>query len=167
MLFAGCEANQDRGCRSRLADELPSPGHRNWIVVADSAYPAQTSPGLETVVSGADHVEVVSAVLEAVDRARHIQAKIYLDAELDYVSQSDAPQIDAYQRKLKTLLAGRKVESVPHEELIARLDKAARVFRVLILKTNLTLPYTSVFVELDCGYWGPEAEQRMRQAMRN
>jgi hypothetical protein len=36
---------------------------------------------------------------------------------------------------------------------------------VLILKTDLTLPYTSVFIELDCGYWGPEKEQALRAMM--
>jgi hypothetical protein len=36
---------------------------------------------------------------------------------------------------------------------------------VLILKTNLRLPYTSVFIELDCGYWSPEAERRLRDKM--
>jgi hypothetical protein len=34
-----------------------------------------------------------------------------------------------------------------------------------VLKTNMTLPYTSVFIELDCGYWSPEAEARLRAAM--
>jgi hypothetical protein len=29
----------------------------------------------------------------------------------------------------------------------------------------MTIPYTSVFFELDCGYWNAEAEQRLRQAM--
>jgi len=32
---------------------LPLFGHRNWIVVADSAYPAHSMPGIETIVSGA------------------------------------------------------------------------------------------------------------------
>jgi hypothetical protein len=26
------------------------------------------------------------------------------------------------------------------------------------------LPYTSVFIQLDCGYWSAEAEQRLRAA---
>jgi len=33
------------------------------------------------------------------------------------------------------------------------------------LKTNMTIPYTSVFFELDCGYWHPGAEERLREAM--
>ena len=35
-----------------LAGYLPALGHRNWIVVADSAFPLQISPGIETIVTG-------------------------------------------------------------------------------------------------------------------
>jgi len=41
----------------------------------------------------------------------------------------------------------------------------AQIFRALIIKTGLTIPYTSIFFELDCGYWSAEAEQRLRQSM--
>jgi hypothetical protein len=43
------------------------------------------------------------------------------------------------------------------------------VFSVLglaILVAAFTVPYTSVFLELDCGYWGPEAEAKMRGKMK-
>jgi hypothetical protein len=29
----------------------------------------------------------------------------------------------------------------------------------------MTIPYTSVFFELDCGYWNAAAEQRLRKAI--
>jgi hypothetical protein len=35
-----------------------------------------------------------------------------------------------------------------------------------MIKTDLALPYTSAFLELDCGYWPAEAEQKLRQKMR-
>jgi len=68
---------------------------------------------------------------------------------------------------LKVLLAEREVSMVPHEELIVKLDEAAKTFRVLVLKTNLTLPYTSVFLELDCGYWDSRAEAELRKSMED
>ena len=43
----------------RLREELPLLGHRNWIAVVDSAYPLQTSTGIETVNTNADQLEVV------------------------------------------------------------------------------------------------------------
>jgi hypothetical protein len=149
----------------KLAQELPALGHRNWIVVADSAFPLQISPGIEIVVSGEDHFAVLEKVFKAVDASKHIRPRIYLDKELTYVTEDLAPGIEACRHRLDGMLRGRDVSPVLHEELIARLDQVARTFRILMVKTNLTLPYTSVFMELDCGYWKPEAEAKMRKRM--
>ncbi len=151
--------------KERLAAELPLLGHRNWIVVADSAYPAQTRPGIETVYAGGDHADAVRTVLEAVDAARHVQAVPMVDAELQAVAEADAPGVEAFRQKLDRLLEGRPVRTMPHEDIIRQLDDAARLFRVLVIKTDLTVPYTSVFVQLDCGYWSPEKEARLRRAL--
>jgi hypothetical protein len=148
-----------------LARELPALGHRNWVVVADAAYPAQTAEGIRTITTGADQLEVVQAVLKAVDDAPHVRGVIYLDSELKYVPEKDAPGIAAYRTSLEALLEKRGPMSVPHEELIGKLDEAAKTFRVLVLKTDFALPYTSVFVQLDCGYWGADQEKRLRKAI--
>jgi hypothetical protein len=52
-----------------------------------------------------------------------------------------------------------------HMEIIEKLDESAKLFNVLLFKTDLTLPYTSVFVELDCGYWDGDKEARLRKAL--
>ena len=165
MLAGGCATTPGNRWQRKLAAELPVLGHRNWIVIADSAYPAQSRPGIETIATGADQIDVVKAALKAVDDATHVRANVYLDAEMKYVAEQDAPGIDAYRKHLAALLKNRAVNLVPHEELIAKLDEAAKTFRILILKTTLTLPYTSVFLQLDCGYWSPQAEQRLRRAI--
>ncbi len=151
--------------KDRLAEEIPLLGHRNWIAVVDSAYPAQVSEGVETVVTGADQIEVVRTVLEMLDRADHVQPVIFTDAELPFVAEQYAPGIGDYRRNLAQALGRREVNVRPHEEIIQDLDEAGATFRVLVLKTNLALPYTSVFLRLDCGYWTPEAEQALRDAM--
>jgi hypothetical protein len=153
------------GWRGELRRELSVMGHRNWVVVADSAYPAQTAEGIRTITTGADQLDVVQAVLEAVDDAPHVRPVVYLDSELEYVSKKDAPGIDAYRKALDALLKKRGVMAIPHKELISKLDESARTFRVLVLKTDFKLPYTSVFVELDCGYWGDAQEKRLRKAI--
>jgi hypothetical protein len=149
-----------------LHRRLPLFGHRNWIVVVDAAYPAQSNPGIETIVTGAEQVEVVSKVVRELAACPHVRANVYTDAELAMVEESDAPGVTAYRQHLASQLDGCGIRQLPHEEIIAKLDDCARLFRILILKTNLTIPYTSVFFELDCGYWSAEAEQRLRQAMR-
>jgi L-fucose mutarotase/ribose pyranase (RbsD/FucU family) len=148
-----------------VAERIPLYGHRNWIVIADSAYPAQSSPGIETVVSNADQMEVVQAVLKALAGSKHVRPILYTDAELKYVSENDAPGITAYREQLSRVLGSRPASVLPHEQIIAKLDEAGKTFRVLIIKTNLTLPYTSVFLQLDCGYWSADAERRLREAM--
>jgi D-ribose pyranose/furanose isomerase RbsD len=158
------------GCRTigrgRISRILPKMGHRNWIVVADSAYPAQNKPGIETVVTGRGQLEMVQAVLDAVDKAPHVQPVVYLDSELDSVSEVDAPGIRAYRNQLGLLLKKRTVRSMPHERLIGTLDEAAEMFSVMVFKTDMTLPYTSVFIELESGYWNADAEKRLRDKMK-
>ena len=151
--------------KSELKALLPLFGHRNWIVVADSAYPAHSRAGIETIVSGAGQIEVARVVLEAVAASRHVRANIYLDQELQFVAEADAPGVSRYRTQLAELPKFAKSTTLPHEQIIAKLDHTAQVFRVLIIKTELTIPYTSIFFELDCGYWSAEAEQRLRRAM--
>jgi L-fucose mutarotase/ribose pyranase (RbsD/FucU family) len=151
--------------KTRLSELLPLFGHRNWIVVADSAYPAQSKPGIETIASGADQIHVVRHVLDAITSASHVRAKVYADKELAFVPEIDAPGIEDYRRELEAALHGARVEYLPHDRIIQKLDQSAQVFRILLIKTEMTIPYTSVFFELDCGYWNAEAEQRLRQAM--
>ncbi len=148
-----------------LAALLPLYGHRNWIVVADAAYPAQSRPGIETIAVAESQPETVTSVLAAIDASPHIRPIIHLDAELDFVRESDAPGVAEYRQQIGKILSGRAVQRLPHEKIIARLDQAAHLFRVLIIKTSITIPYTSVFFELDCGYWNADAEQRLRLAM--
>jgi len=37
---------------------------------------------------------------------------------------------------------------------------------VLVLKTRMAIPYTSVFLQLDCQYWSADSEARLREAMK-
>ena len=99
------------------------------------------------------------ADLRAVDREHHDVVEVRLPEE-------DADGITAYRNELSSIVASLPRQSLLHEEIIRKLDKSAETFHVLILKTNMRLPYTSVFMELDCGYWTPEAEQRLRERMR-
>jgi len=149
-----------------LAGYLPALGHRNWIVVADSAFPLQISPGIETVATGEDHFSVLAKVLEAVDGAKHIRPKIWLDKELGFVTEDLAPGADEARRRLDEALEGRGAQPVLHEELIARLDQAGKAFKIVMVKTTLAVPYTTVFLELDCGYWPSENEAKMREKMK-
>ena len=148
-----------------LEKQLPLLGHRNWIVVADSAYPSQTAPGIRTVYTGDKQLDTVKKVLAAVAKVKHVRGTVFVDSELPHVPEKFAKGITEYRAGLEKVLKGQKVTSLPHGEIIEMLDEAGQTFHVLLLKTDLTLPYTSVFIRLDCGYWSDEAEKALRAAI--
>ena len=79
--------------------------------------------------------------------------------------EQDAVGISDYRQRLAGLLRNHEVNVLPHEQIISKLDQVGQTFRVLIIKTNMTLPYTSVFLQLDCAYWGADAERRLRAVL--
>ncbi len=148
-----------------LHERLPLYGHRNWIVIADSAYPAQTSGGIETIVSGADQLEVVQQVLASIAASRHVRPIVHIDKELQSVNENDAPGVSSYRKQLGSLLKGHDWQPMLHDEIISKLNQVSKDFRVLIIKTNMTIPYTSVFLELRASYWSDDDERKLRQVM--
>jgi hypothetical protein len=148
----------------RLQRLLPRFGHRNWIVVADSAYPAQSNPGIETISTGEDHLRLLGKALESIAAQPHVRANVYLDAELTHVQEKDAAGVTELRGDIECLV-GRTARVLEHEQIIAKLDESAKVFNIVILKSTLAIPYTSVFLELDCGYWSPDAETRLRKSI--
>lgn len=141
-------------------------GHRNWIVIADAAYPSQSAPGITTVVTGEDHLEVVDQVLSMIGEAPHVRPVIMVDKELGYLTDREVPGIESYQQDLHALLGAQDYSSMLHEEIIHQLDEASSLVKVLILKTEMVMPYTSVFIQLDCGYWGSDDEAKLREKMK-
>jgi hypothetical protein len=149
-----------------LQKRIAEYGHRNWIVIADSAYPTQTSSGIETILSNADHFQVLQTVFDALAKSKHVRPIVYTDLELQFVTENDAPGISVYRQQLYAFLRDNHPTALPHEQIISKLGQVSRSFRVLIIKTNMTSPYTSVFLQLDCAYWSADAERRLRSAMR-
>ena len=155
------------GWQVKLRETLPLLGHRNWILIVDSAYPLQNSPGIETIDTGTQQAEVLREVLDDVDHSIHVRPVLYMDAELPFIPEQDAPGVSRYRSELKGILGTRPVTSLPHEELLRKVDDVSRSYKVLILKTSETIPYTSVFLLLNCRYWSDDAEARLRAAMKH
>jgi RbsD / FucU transport protein family len=151
--------------QARLAHILPLLGHRNWIMIVDSAYPLQSSAGVETLETNADQLEVVRAVLGAIDGSIQVRPIVYMDAELPFVTEKDAPGVTAYREGLRGVLGGRPITSLPHEQIIAKVDEVGKTFHIVVLKTTMTVPYTSVFLQLNCKYWSDDAEAQLRKGM--
>lgn len=165
LLLVGALICGAQDWKQALKDRIALYGHRNWIVVADSAYPAQSREGIETVLVNAGQIDVLREVLADIAASRHVRPVAYLDQELKFIGDGDALGADAYREQVTAMLPSDQTHSVLHEQLIKRLDEAAQTFRVLIIKTNQTIPYTSVFLQLNCAYWSDDAEKQLRSRM--
>jgi RbsD / FucU transport protein family len=175
LALAACGVSSARGqkavthaasWREQLNHMLPLVGHRNWILIVDSAYPLQVSPGVETIETGEGLPEVTNYVLNAVGHSIHVRPDVYQDAELSYVREADAPGVSEFRKQIRAVLGDRKVSYLLHEQLLQRISEAGTSYKILVLKTNAAIPYTSVFLRLDCRYWSDDAEVRLRQAMK-
>ena len=82
-----------------LKDRLKLYGHRNWVVIADSAYPAQSKPGTETIVADDEQTTVVELVLALLGECKHLRPAIYTDEELKFVPEEDAPGARLYRNQ--------------------------------------------------------------------
>jgi hypothetical protein len=75
-------------------------------------------------------------------------------------SAKDAPGVTACRQGTGSVLAGQKITLLPHEQS----SQKPKTFHIVVLKTTMTVPYTSVFLQLNCKYWSDEAEAQMRKA---
>ncbi len=165
--FVGCTCKNSRpDWEQTLLNRVDIFGHRNWIVVADSAYPKQSSEGIDTMVANEEHLEVLVKVLQVIEDAPHVKGTIMMDQELEVIPEALVPGISKYRAELGELTKGKEAKHMAHEEIIAELDHASKIFNILILKTNMTLPYTSVFIQLDCGYWNARSEEQLRSLIQ-
>ncbi len=148
-----------------LQAKLPALGHRNWVLVADAAYPEQCAPGIETVVTDEGLVETLRAVLQLVETSPHVRAVALLDLELNVLEETDLPGVEQIRDEIMSSLAFLNVEVQLHEEILNQMAAAATTYKVFVIKTPCTIPYTSVFLRLECGYWTSDQEARLREQL--
>lgn len=151
--------------REELAEVLPLLGHRNWILVVDKAYPLQSSEGIQYINSGEDLIPALKNVLGLLSEASHVKPIVYLDKELSCMDDTLSPGVDQLKADLAQLTQGWDVHQILHDEVFAKLDAASKLFNVVVIKTESLIPYTSVFIELDCGYWSSDREQALRSRL--
>lgn len=162
---APSSANIENGWQHQLDSMLPLLGHRNWIIVVDKAFPTQTS-NMQVINTNDSLLSVIKYTLGEINASTHVSPIIYEDKELSFLTENEVPGIDTYKASLAELLAGRSAAAILHDSVFTKMDAASRLFKVLVLKTNATIPYSSVYFQLDCKYWSPEKEKQLRDSMK-
>ncbi len=171
LSLSGCESRtgttlpQSGSWQQSVQQIIPRLGHRNWLVITDKAYPYQTSAGVEYIQADAKLLPVLTYVLDQFSHAGHVTPVVFCDQELGYITPAQIPAIDAFRTDLSKLLKPYSVKSIPHDSVFGRLASTAEQFKVVIIKTEETTAYSSVFMQLDCTYWGPAQEAILRKAV--
>ena len=165
--LSGCQdANPaEREWKEQLYKNLAIVGARNWIVIAESSFPAYTGTGIRTMVSDKTSDEVLLDVLNMLEEEAHVVPRIMISSELRSITEDYAPGIKRYRNNINKMLPGRQ-----HFELMSRtinslIEDAARQFNVLVIKTKTSLPYSNIYIELDSGYWDSESETVLRKSL--
>ena len=138
-------------------------GYRNWIVIAEASFPAQSRPGIRQVTAAAEVPEALVYVLRALEQTENVRSQIYLPRELRSVENEFAPGIDGFRKRLQESLHGHETTELDQQSLLTLLEDANRSFDVLVIRTSTALPYSSVFLELKPGYWDVDSETRLRE----
>jgi len=151
--------------QTTFQQRLPVYGHRNWIIVSDAAFPAYSQSGIETIVANQDLPSVLDYVAKAISSSPHVRATAFLDQELKFLEEKDYPGVTHLREEITSAFGKTKPISIPHSEILSKIDDAGKTFRVLFIKTNATIPYTSVYMRLDCGYMTDEVEKKIRKGV--
>lgn len=155
----------EKSWKEQLETDLNLLGHRNWILVVDKAFPEQSSAGMKYIYVEQDLLPTLEYVLETVENSTHVKPILYQDRELSFITEEQIPGIGVFRSSAEKILDGSDVNTLLHDEVFSMLDESSSLFRVLVIKTNCTLPYSSVFMQLDCSYWGTENEEILREEM--
>lgn len=141
-------------------------GYRNWIVIAEASFPAQNRPGIRQVTASVEAPEALDYVLQALEQTENVRPQIYLTRELRSVDNDYAPGIDNHRKRIQAALHGHEATELDQQSLLTLLEDANRSFDVLVIRTQSALPYSSVFLELQPGYWDAQSEGLLRERIQ-
>ncbi len=141
-------------------------GYRNWIIIAEASFPAHSRHGVRQITADAEVPEAVDYVLRSLEQTEHVRPRIYLTREMRAVENDFAPGIDQMRSRLQTALHGHETTELDQQSLVTLTQDASKSFDVLVVRTTSALPYSSVFMELQPGYWDAESEGRLRDRIQ-
>lgn len=167
VMIAGCAATSQpaKPWLGTLRHELNYLGARNWIVVAEAAFPIQSRRGLRVIQIDGEIPEIVDGVEQVIEEKHHVKPRLYVTSEIGSVPYDYAPGIKNFRKQLKSALHGRETVELDNEMLMRMLNDTSKTYRVLVIKSRTALPYSSVFMELGSGYWDAESESALREGM--
>ena len=152
--------------QQQFNEQLPLLGHRNWVLIVDKAFPLQTASGISYINSNEKLLPVLQYVLQQTNNATHIKPVIYRDKELAFITEGQVAGVTTLRRQYEEIFKGQPVQTILHNSVFSKLEQASRLFKVVVIKTDETIPYSSIFLQLDCKYWDSDKENELRSNMK-
>lgn len=167
LVSAGCGPLESSGdWKGSVNQQVNQLGYRNWIVISEASFPAHSRTGTRQVIAESEVPEVLDYVLNALELTQHVRPQIYLTREMRSVENDFAPGIESMRERIRSALHGHEPTELDQQSLITLLESANQSYDVLVIRTPTALPYTSVFLELQPGYWDAESEDRLRERIQ-
>lgn len=167
IVSVGCgNVSDPTDWKSSASQQVKQLGYRNWIVIAEASFPAHSRSGIRQVNAEAEIPEVVDYVLNAIGETQHVRPRIYLTREARAVENDFAPGMDELRERITASLHSHEPTELDQQSLITLLESANLSFDVLVIRTTTALPYATVFMELQPGYWDAESEDRLRRRIQ-
>lgn len=172
LAVAGCSRLDSRlkklppeDWKTQFNEQLPLLGHRNWILVVDKAFPQQNGSGIITINTGEALLPVLQYTLNQINQSTHVKPILYTDTELKYITEKQLPEIEKFKTDLFGIIPKDQARTLLHDSVFVQIAKASELFRIIVLKTEQVIPYSSVFLQLDCKYWSGENENLLRESI--
>ena len=102
-----------------------------------------------------EYPEKVSELMKAIEYARlELGDKNIIGNHARFFDDTPKTErLDKYNEWQKT-----KRQTILHDSVFTKINEASKLSKVFVLKTDETIPYSSVFLELDCKYWTDKKE---------
>ena len=151
--------------RDTISPQLQQLGARNWVVIADPTYPIPAGTGAQTMVVSAGSLDTFREVLDLIEQQGALTPRIWINNEMEAITDNLAPGIEHYNTSINNLVSGRFCYRLDERIISAQVAEASHNFRVLFIKTPTQLPYSSIAIELDSGYWDSDSETEIRERL--
>ncbi len=152
--------------QQQIAGALPIFGSGNWVVVASTDFPLLSTAGVETIRVPDGLAAAVNSMEGIFQMSSRLRPSFHVASELDFAAtQNDDAK--AYLAEITKILPTVGVVKMPAADIVQTVIDTAATKRVLVIKTDSMIPYGSIAVELEPGFWSPEQEQALRDAMKS
>ena len=155
LLVASCSHSDPRtqaliDLRDEVEDQLEELAPGDWIVIGpgNALQQAVTLPQVQHLTVSATNVSTLRQTLDLMEREGKLSPRLWVCRELEQTGTL-TPGTARMRTHLKDLRTGRTHFSVDERVIAMQLKLLGPERKVLIIRTDTTLPHSSIGVELD------------------